>query len=61
MRSSFGAGFPLFARAMYSRLGVAWASSLLGFLAVCFIPIPFALYYYGETLRKNHSKIAKKD
>lgn len=44
MRSSFGAGFPLFAAAMYKNLGVNWASSLLGFLAICFIPIPFVLY-----------------
>lgn len=44
MRSSFGAAFPLFATAMYHRLGVGWASSLLGFLAVAFVPIPFVLY-----------------
>lgn len=61
MRSSFGAGFPLFARAMYDKLGVGWASSLLGFLAIAFIPIPFVLYKYGATLRKNHSKRARKD
>jgi len=61
MRSSFGAGFPLFASAMYNNLGVAWASSTLGFLAIAFIPIPFVLYKYGATLRKNHSKAARKD
>jgi DHA1 family multidrug resistance protein-like MFS transporter len=43
-RSSFGAGFPLFATAMYENLGVGWASSLLGFLAIAFIPIPFLLF-----------------
>lgn len=43
MRSSFGAGFPLFATQMYNRLGVDWASSLLGFLALVFVPIPFFL------------------
>ncbi|KAI9669862.1 MAG: hypothetical protein M1831_006897 [Alyxoria varia] len=61
MRSSFGAAFPLFARQMYTRLGVDWASSLLGFLAVCFVPIPVVLWMYGEGLRKNHSKYARKD
>ena len=61
MRSSFGAGFPLFANAMYTKLGVGWASSLLAFLSIVFIPIPFVLYKYGETLRKNHSKHARKD
>jgi len=60
IRSSFGAGFPLFASAMYKKLGVGWASSLLGFLSIAFIPIPFALYYYGETIRK-HSKRARHD
>lgn len=43
-RSSFGAGFPLFATAMYNKLGVAWASSTLAFLGIAFIPIPFVLY-----------------
>jgi DHA1 family multidrug resistance protein-like MFS transporter len=47
-RSGFGAGFPLFASAMYKRLGVAWASSLLAFLGVAFIPIPFVLYIVSK-------------
>ena len=59
-RSSFGAGFPLFATAMYKKLGVDWASSLLGFLSILFIPIPFLLYKYGEGLRRR-SKFALKD
>jgi len=60
IRSSFGAGFPLFAGAMYSRLGVAWATSLLGFLSIAFIPIPFVLYFFGERIRHN-SKRARHD
>ena len=44
MRSAFGAGFPLFATAMYKNEGVGWASSILGFLSIVFIPIPFVLY-----------------
>ena len=44
MRSLVGAGFPVFAGAMYSNLGIAWASSTLAFLSVAFIPIPFLLY-----------------
>ncbi|KAL6718125.1 GTPase-activating protein [Lecanora helva] len=59
-RSCFGAGFPLFATAMYKNLGVDWASSTLGFLSIAFIPIPFVLYRYGEQIRK-HSKFARKD
>ena len=59
-RASFGAAFPLFANALYHRLGVGWASSLLGFLAVAFIPIPFALYYYGGRIRRR-SRMARQD
>lgn len=60
MRSSFGAGFPLFASAMYKHLGVNWASCTLAFLGIAFIPIPYVLYIYGERLRKM-SKHARKD
>ncbi|RAH67998.1 MFS transporter [Aspergillus aculeatinus CBS 121060] len=42
-RSAFGAGFPLFASAMYKNLGVGWASSTLAFLSIVFIPIPYVL------------------
>ena len=60
MRSSFGAGFPLFATAMYKNLGINWASSLLAFLGIAFIPIPFALYKWGKQIR-HKSKLARKD
>jgi len=59
-RSMFGAGFPLFASAMYHNLGTDWASSLLGFLGIAFIPIPFVLWKYGATIRKK-SKRARQD
>ncbi|KAI9692813.1 MAG: hypothetical protein M1822_004807 [Bathelium mastoideum] len=59
-RSGFAAAFPLFANAMYKRLGLGWGSSLLGFISIAFIPIPFALYRYGEQIRKR-SKMARHD
>jgi hypothetical protein len=40
---------------MFNKLGVDWAGSLLGFLAVIFLPIPFLFYKYGERLRKHSS------
>lgn len=46
-RSSFGAGFPLFATAMYHNLGVGWASSKLAFISIVFIPIPWVLMKVG--------------
>ncbi|KAF2793325.1 MFS general substrate transporter [Melanomma pulvis-pyrius CBS 109.77] len=60
MRSAFGAGFPLFANAMYRRLGIGWASSTLAFLGIAFIPIPYVLYIYGQRLRQM-SRHARKD
>ena len=53
MRSSFGAGFPLFATAMYKNLGINWASSTLAFLSIAFIPIPFVLFKVGCHLVSN--------
>lgn len=45
---------------MFHKLGVNWAGSLLGFLAIAFLPIPFLFYKYGERLRK-HSPYAPTD
>lgn len=50
-RSAFGAGFPLFATQMFEKLGVQWASSLLGFIALLLAPIPIVLTIYGPKLR----------
>ncbi|KAI5778298.1 major facilitator superfamily domain-containing protein [Geopyxis carbonaria] len=53
MRSVFAAGFPLFGRYLFAPepLGVGWAGSLLGFIAVAMIPIPVAFFIWGEKLR----------
>ncbi|TVY45544.1 MFS transporter [Lachnellula subtilissima] len=51
VRSMCGACLPLAAHSMYSNLGVAWATSILGFAAVAMIPIPFVLIIYGEAIR----------
>lgn len=60
MRSTASAVFPLFTTAMYERLGIGWASSLLGFLSCLFIPVPIVLYYYGHVIR-SWSQRAKQD
>ncbi|KAF2189705.1 hypothetical protein K469DRAFT_723628 [Zopfia rhizophila CBS 207.26] len=52
--------FPLFAHTMGAKLGVNWASSLLVFLGIAFIPIPFVLYRFEERLR-NISRHARKN
>ncbi|EED23207.1 bicyclomycin resistance protein, putative [Talaromyces stipitatus ATCC 10500] len=51
LRSGFGAGFPLFASPMFLNLGVNWATSLLGFLGVAMIPVPFLFYIFGARIR----------
>ncbi|KAK5084968.1 hypothetical protein LTR70_006243 [Exophiala xenobiotica] len=53
IRSIAGAAFPLFAHDMYTSLGVAWATSLLGFLCVAFAPVPILFYYYGARIRQK--------
>lgn len=51
LRSMFAGSFPLFARIMFHDLGVGWAGSLLGFIAVALIPIPFLFYVFGQRIR----------
>lgn len=48
-----GAVFPLFITQMYKGLGIGWASSLLGFISLALVPIPYVFYIYGPRLRKN--------
>jgi hypothetical protein len=36
---------------MFHKLGVNWASYLLGFVAVALIPIPVLFYVFGKKLR----------
>jgi DHA1 family multidrug resistance protein-like MFS transporter len=60
LRSSFGAGFPLFATAMFHNLGVGWACTLLGCLTLLFVPFPFILIYRGRRIRMA-SKYARHD
>lgn len=51
LRSLFGGGFPLFAEQMFLNLGIKWASTLLGCIALVLVPVPFAFYKYGRQIR----------
>lgn len=51
MRSILGAIFPLFATYMYKNLGNEWASTLVGFLSLACVPMPFVFFFYGERIR----------
>lgn len=50
-RSLVAAGFPLFSRQMFGNMGIQWAGTLLGCLAVALVPIPLAFLRYGKRLR----------
>ncbi|KPI40143.1 Polyamine transporter 4 [Cyphellophora attinorum] len=50
-RYTLSAAFPLFVTQMYEKLGVGWATSLLGFVALGMAPIPWIFYWMGPRLR----------
>lgn len=53
VRSIMGALLPLAGQRMYDVLGLGWGNSLLGFIAVACIPVPWALLRYGERMRMS--------
>ena len=53
LRYIIGAAFPLFTIQMYEGLEIPWATSLLGFLSLTFVPIPFAFYKWGPRIRAS--------
>jgi hypothetical protein len=40
---------------MYRALGYQWASSLLGFIMLVMLPIPFLFFRYGKAIRARSS------
>lgn len=54
IRSIAGAVLPLCALDMYDSLGLGWGNSLLGFIAVAMLPVPFLIMKYGEKLRTSY-------
>jgi multidrug resistance protein len=53
LRSIFGAFLPLSGLSMYDALGLGWGNSLLGFISLCFIPVPILFRFYGERIRTS--------
>ncbi|RAK95570.1 MFS transporter [Aspergillus ibericus CBS 121593] len=51
LRNLTGAFLPLAAPSLYDHLGLGWGNSVLAFITIGFIPIPFLFYRYGEWLR----------
>ncbi|GJN75989.1 hypothetical protein PLICBS_010100 [Purpureocillium lilacinum] len=58
LRYVSGTFLPLAAPSMYKTLGYGWGNTLLGFLALAFIPAPILFYRYGERLRRNAATLA---
>ncbi|PKX95984.1 uncharacterized protein P174DRAFT_367614, partial [Aspergillus novofumigatus IBT 16806] len=50
-RSPFGAFLDLAAAPLYNTLGLGWGNSLLVFVTLSFMPVPWLFYRYGEALR----------
>ncbi|KAH8711825.1 major facilitator superfamily domain-containing protein [Phaeosphaeriaceae sp. PMI808] len=62
MRSVFGGVFPLFATYMFKGMGIQWASTLLGCVALLLVPMPVVFYIYGKRLRaKNIEQDKRRD
>ncbi|KAJ5907223.1 uncharacterized protein N7473_004139 [Penicillium subrubescens] len=52
-RSLVGAFLPLAGPAMFQALGLGWGNSLLGFLALAFVPIPIIFTKFGKQIRER--------
>ncbi|KAL7777692.1 hypothetical protein CFE70_004361 [Pyrenophora teres f. teres 0-1] len=57
-RSSFGAVLPFATKPMYNAMGVAWATSLLGFFSLALCVVPFVFVKWGGSMR-NRSKFCQ--
>lgn len=51
LRSVLAAAFPLFAPSMYQSLGIGWASSVLAFISVALLPLPYIFNHFGPKIR----------
>ncbi|OTA98074.1 hypothetical protein M426DRAFT_70455 [Hypoxylon sp. CI-4A] len=51
IRSPFGAFLTFAATPLYSKLGLGWGNSVLGFVCLAFTPVPWLFYHYGEYAR----------
>ncbi|KAE9366893.1 MFS general substrate transporter [Stipitochalara longipes BDJ] len=54
IRSIMGAVLPLCGQKMYQTLGLGWGNSLLGFIGLALLPVPWAILKWGEFLRKKY-------
>lgn len=53
LRSLLGAVLPLGGLQMYNALGLGWGNSLLAFVSLALVPIPFVFFIFGERIRSK--------
>ncbi|PYI06092.1 MFS general substrate transporter [Aspergillus sclerotiicarbonarius CBS 121057] len=53
-QSLLGALLPLAGPPLYGRLGLGWGNSLLGFIALVMVPVPYYLWKMGRSIRVQH-------
>jgi MFS family permease len=51
LRSLMAALVPLSSQKMYDVMGLGWGNSLLAFISLALVPIPFLFIKYGERIR----------
>ncbi|KAH7390119.1 major facilitator superfamily domain-containing protein [Cadophora sp. MPI-SDFR-AT-0126] len=51
LRSLLGALLPLAGQPLFDSLGIGWGNSLLGFLSLAMVPVPWVFWRYGERIR----------
>ncbi|KAH8599452.1 MFS multidrug transporter-like protein [Bisporella sp. PMI_857] len=54
-RYTLGAAFPLFTLQMYHSLSIRWATSLLGFVSIGLLIVPWVIFKWGEVIRGRSS------
>lgn len=61
LRYAAGGALPLVTVPMFAAMGVGWACTLLGFVSVVLVPVPWVLYRYGRRIRARSRYITVKD
>lgn len=53
IRSLVGGVLPLAGPKLFASLGLGWGNSLLGFIALAFVPVPIVFSRYGQRIREK--------
>ena len=60
LRYAGGGSFPLFTVQMYEGMGIGWATSLLGFISLALLPVPYIFFKWGSQIRSKSTYTAVK-